>query len=184
MRQGISRFRLNISQIFHTFFNESSRMSHIIRATKTRSERRLQMKKVVIGVAVLAVLSIGPFAFAHGPGWGGQMGYGNGGYMMGPGMMGQGYGGYMMGPGMMGQGYGGHMYGYTGGDNQKFLDETKDLRTELNEKQFEYTEAVRNPNTDEKTIEKLQKEITNLQDKITEKAPRTARAYGYGPCWQ
>jgi len=136
------------------------------------------MKKVFIGVAVLAVLSIGAFAFAQGPGWGGQMGYG-GGYMMGPGMMGPGYGGYMMGPG-----YGNHMYGNTSGDNQKFLDETKDLRKELNEKQFEYAEAVRNPQTDEKTIVTLQKEITDLQNKITEKAPRTARAYGYGPCWQ
>jgi len=151
------------------------------------------MKKVVVGLAVLAVLSIGAFAFAQGPGWGGQTGYGYGGYMMGPGMMGSGYGGYMMGPGMMGPGYGGymmgpgyggHMYGYTSGDNQKFLDETAGLRKELNEKQFEYAEAVRNPKTDEKTIAKLQKEITDLQDKITEKAPRTARTYGYGPCWQ
>jgi len=137
------------------------------------------MKKLLVGVAVLAVLSIGAFAFAQGPGWGGQSGYGYGGYMMGPGMMGPGYGGYMMGPG-----YGNHMYGYTSGDNQKFLDETKDLRKELNEKQLEYTEALRNPQTDETTIAKLQKEITDLQDKITEKAPRTARAYGYGPCWQ
>jgi len=128
------------------------------------------MKKVLVGVAVLAVISIGAFAFAQGPGWGGQTGYG--------------YGGYMMGPGMMGPGYGNHMYGYNSGDNQKFLDETTALRKELNKKQFEYTEALRNPQTDETTIAKLQKEITDLQDKITEKAPRTARAYGYGPCWQ
>jgi len=128
------------------------------------------MKKVLVGVAVLAVLSIGAFAFAQGPGWSGQTGYG--------------YGGYMMGPGMMGPGYGNHMYGYNSGDNQMFLDETTALRKELNEKQFEYTEALRNPQTDETTIAKLQKEITDLQDKITEKAPRTARAYGYGPCWQ
>jgi len=137
------------------------------------------MKKIVIGLAVVAVLSIGAVAFAHGPGWGGQTGYGYGGYTMGPGMMGSGYGGYMMGPG-----YGSHMYGNTSGDNQKFLDETTALRKELNKKQFEYTEAVRNPNTDETTIAKLQQEITDLQGKITEKAPSTASAYGYGPCWQ
>jgi hypothetical protein len=146
------------------------------------------MKKVLAVLTVVTVLSIGAIAFAGagwygghmGPGYGNHMGYG-GGYMMGPGYgnhMGYGYGGGMMGPGY------GPMYGYQSEAGQKFLDETKDLRKELNAKQFEYREAVRNPKTDEKTITKLEKEITDLQDRINEKAPRTERAFGYGPCWQ
>lgn len=127
------------------------------------------MKKVVIGLTVLALLGIGAVAFAHGPGWGGNMGYGNGGYMMGPGS------GHMYGYGAM--------MGWFGGD-QKFLDETKDLRKELHEKRFEYMEAVRNPETDEQTVTKLEKEITELQDKLYAQAPRTARGFGHGPCWQ
>ncbi|RMG74064.1 MAG: hypothetical protein D6710_02130 [Nitrospirae bacterium] len=87
-------------------------------------------------------------------------------YQMGPGM------GYGMGPGMMG-------YGYSK-DYQKFLDETRDLRKQLNEKRFEYFEALRNPDTKPETIEKLQKEIFKLQKKIYEKSPY--KGYGYGPC--
>jgi hypothetical protein len=132
------------------------------------------MKKVLAVLTVVTVLSIGALAFA-GPGW-------YGGYMMGPGYgnhMGYGYGGPMMGPG-----YGNGGYRMGPGADQKFLDETADLRKELNDKQFEYAEAIRNPKTDDKTITKLEKEITALQDKIYEKAPRSARAFGYGPCWQ
>jgi hypothetical protein len=72
-----------------------------------------------------------------------------------------------------GHGYG-HMYGWTGYDDQTFLDETVDLRKELNDKEFELAEAMRNPETDEMTITKLEKEITDLQDKVYARAPRTA----------
>jgi len=126
--------------------------------------RRLQMKKLVVREAFLAILAIGAVALVHGPGWGGQLENDHGGYMSGPGDS--------------------NMYGYYSGDDQKFFDETKDLRKELNEKQIEYAKAVRDLTTDEKTIAMLQKEINDLQDKITEKAPYTARAYGYGPYWQ
>jgi hypothetical protein len=137
------------------------------------------MKKVLAIVTAVTVLSIGAFAFA-GPGWfgghmgsgyGGHMGYGNGGSMMGPG-----YGNHMgYGGGMMGYGNG---YGYNGSSDKKFLNETRELRRELHTKQFEYREAVRNPKTDEKTITTLEKEITDLQDRINEKSPRTARGIG------
>ncbi|RME68499.1 MAG: hypothetical protein D6778_01800 [Nitrospirae bacterium] len=84
-----------------------------------------------------------------------------------------GYGGmtgvYGMGPGMMG-------YGYSK-DYQKFLDETRDLRKALNEKRFEYFEALRNPDTKPETIEKLAKEIYELKKKIYEKSPYK----GFGP---
>lgn len=136
------------------------------------------MKKLlIIGLAIVSLLAIGAIAFAHGPGgWGG-------GHMMGPGygsghMMGPGYGGHMMGP-MMGGGT--HGYGY----DQKFLDETTELRKELHNKRFEYFEAVRNPKTTTETITKLEKEIAELEDKIYEEAPRTTygRFGGYGHCW-
>ena len=131
------------------------------------------MKKVLAILTVVTVLSIGAIAFAHGPGYGGHMGYGYGGHMMGPG-----YGDHM------GYGDGGHMMGRTGGYDQKFLDETIDLRKELHTKKFEYMEAVRDPRTDEKTVTELEKEITGLQEKLYAKAPRTARGSGYGPCSQ
>lgn len=148
------------------------------------------MKKVLIGLTVVTLLALGAIAYAHGPGgWGGEymMGPGYGGHMYGSGnhMMGYGMGsGYgMMGSGYrMGPGYGNHMYGQYGAETQKFLEETADLRKELNSKKFEYTEALRNPKTDPETITKLENQITDLQDKIFAKAPETAqgRFGGYG----
>ena len=133
------------------------------------------MKKVLAGLTVLTLLAIGAVAFAHGPGgWG----YDH--------MMGRGYGGHMMGSGygghMMGSGYGGHMMGSYGGYDQKFLDETADLRKELHTTKFLYFEALRDPETDTKSVTKLEREIRDLQEKIHEKAPRTAygRFGGYG----
>ncbi len=138
------------------------------------------MKRLLVTLTVVAILAIGAVAFAYGPGWWG------GGPMMGSGYetaycYGPGYG---MGPGyMMGWGTYTGPYGY----DQKFLDETRDLRKQLNEKRFEYFEALRNPETPTETITKLQKEITELQQKIFEKAPKTALRgdYGWmgGPGW-
>jgi len=119
-----------------------------------------------------------------GPGMMGGYGWGPGmmgGYGMGPGMMG-GYGwgpgmmgGYGMGPGIMG-GYGmgpgmtgGYGYGYSK-EQQKFLDDTADLRRELHSKQFDYNEARRDPKAKTETLEKLANEIRGLQRKIYEKA--------------
>ena len=121
----------------------------------------------------------------------GQMPYG-GGYhpcqqMMGPGMMG--YGGYgmmgqghmggMMGPGMMGYGKGYGQQGYDAEsyekyqeDYQRFLEETADLRKQMHNKKFEYSEAIRNPETKRETVMNLEKEMRDLQWKIYEKSPR------------
>jgi len=89
-----------------------------------------------------------------------------GGYSMGPGMM-HGYGGHGMGPGMMGPGY------YQQSEAcQKFLDENAGLRKELNNKRFEYFEAVRNPKTTPDAAAKLEKELRELQEKIYAKAPQ------------
>ena len=128
------------------------------------------MKRRIAGITVIALLALSAVAFGYGPGgwWGG-----------GP-MMGQAFGpAYCQGPGYgMGTGY---MMGFgpgsctgTYGVDQKFLDETRDLRKDLQSKRFEYFEAIRNPETTPETIAKLEKEITELQQKIYEKAPKTA----------
>ncbi len=122
--------------------------------------------------------------YGMGPGMmGGGYGYGMG---MGPGMMGYGMmgppcGGYGMGQGMMGGGYGygqgmgpgwGRNYGYgLSGECQKYFDETAGMRKELNDKRFNYFEALRNPKTKPEDAGKLEKEIWELQQKIASKAP-------------
>ena len=105
-----------------------------------------------------------------------MMGQGHmGGYGMMGGMMGR--GGYgMMGSGMMGQGNMGGMmggYGYRGndpeaykkyqGEHQKYMDDTAGLRKKLYNKNYEYSEAVRNPATTRKSLIRLEKEMMNLQ---------------------
>jgi mono/diheme cytochrome c family protein len=108
----------------------------------------------------------------------GTMGRGHG--MMGGshGMMGGGHGMMGGGHGMMGGGYGmmGGGYGMMGGyyqseECQKILDETAELRKELYNKRFEYSEAYRNPKTTAETIVQLEREIYDLQKKIYAKAP-------------
>ena len=76
---------------------------------------------------------------------------------------------------------GGHM-GW-GGYDHKFLDETVYIRKQLYNKQFEYSEALRNPNTKPETITKLAKEIQELQRKLYTKAPRGTNR-GFRHCWQ
>ncbi len=127
------------------------------------------MKKLVAVLAVLSLIAVGAAAYGHGTGtWGG-------GHMMGSGS----YGGQMMGTG----GYGGHMTGWSSsGYDQKFLDETTELRKELHNKKFEYFEALRDTEATPKTLTRLEKEVFALQFKIREKAPRTAfsGSGGYG----
>lgn len=143
------------------------------------------MKKSIIFACLMVILTAG-LVYAHGNGWGG----GQQGQMRGPGMMGGGYGGQMMGHGMMGGGYGGQMMGpgtwksnfgscpcgawfgqnYQNSDAyQKFMDDTVDLRKELNSKRFEYMEMMRNPNTSPEKIGSVEKEIFNLQQQLQEK---------------
>ncbi len=125
------------------------------------------MKKALAVITIVALLAIGVVAFAHGPGFWGS------GHMTGSDY------GYGMGPG-----YGGHMYGQTSEAEQKFLDETTDLRKELHNKKFEYFEATRKPETGKETITKLEKEISELQDKLYEKSPRSVRGiHGKFGCW-
>jgi hypothetical protein len=144
------------------------------------------MRKLSIYMMVLAIVAVTSFAYADEPGSPGGYNYcpycgsymgPQGGQGMGPGMMGgQGMGpgmmgGYGMGPGMMGRGYQGQS-----AECQKFYDETAGLRKELNNKRFEYFEAVRNPKTTGESLTKIGKEVRELQEKI----------YAKGPigCWQ
>jgi hypothetical protein len=91
--------------------------------------------------------------------------------MMGPGMM-----GYGMGPGMMG--YGGHMMGRCGmmgnygisKEYSTFLDETRSPRKELHMKKFEYSEALRDPDTKRENIIEMEKQMRELQNQIYKKS--------------
>jgi len=125
-----------------------------------------QMESGMMGYGMMGGYGMGSGmmgGYGMGPG---MMGYGTcPGYgMTGPGMMG------MMHPGMMGYGGCGMMWGYGAERYQKFLDETVDLRRQLNSKTFEYYEALRDPKTKTEDIVELQKEIQELQRKIYEKA--------------
>ncbi len=117
------------------------------------------MKNLVAILTVLSLIAVGTVAFGHSTGsWEGDM-------------MGQ--GGHMMGQG-----------GFGYGNNQKFLNETAELRKELHDKKFDYFEAVRNPDTTTETITKLEREAYELQKKINEKMPRTAYSgFGGFSCW-
>ncbi len=126
------------------------------------------------------------YAMMGGGGGYGMMG-GNGGYGMmggnggGNGMMDGSGGGY----GSMGNGNGHGRYNgnnnyqgqnrssrnsWTNEQNQKFLDDTVQLRKELNDKRFEYREAQRNPNASKEQLAKLEREINNLQTELNQKA--------------
>ena len=123
--------------------------------------------------------------YGYGPGMmGGGYGYGMhqgmmggyGGYGMGPGMMG-GYG-YGMGPQMMGScGMGPGMMGYYSPEqyekqfkeNQKFFDETKELRKKMHSLKFDFAEAQRNPATKREDLEKMNNEMENIWKQIDEK---------------
>jgi hypothetical protein len=133
-----------------------------------------------------------PTMMGYGYGMGpGMMGQGYGGYGMGPGMMG-GYG-YGMGPGMMGgYGHGMHpgMMGYGMGPGQwggcggggypgatgeyvekynKALDETQELRRKMHSLQFEYGEALRNPEISAEKKKVMSEELFELHEKIRQK---------------
>ncbi len=109
----------------------------------------------------------------------GMMGRGTRPGMMNPGMMG--YGGCDMMHGGKGQGMMGHhqmMHGsgssgmmgeVSSEEQQKFLSNTVDLRKQLMMKKFDYSEALRNPETKPEAFKKIEKDMWELQKKITDK---------------
>ncbi|RLB85615.1 MAG: hypothetical protein DRH24_01515 [Deltaproteobacteria bacterium] len=76
------------------------------------------------------------------------------------------------GHGMMGGGMGmdmncSRMMGNMNAANQqKFLNETKELRKQMQMKRFEYMEARRNPNANPQDINNLEQEMFNLSEKM------------------
>jgi len=143
------------------------------------------MRQIFFAIAIILVFSVSyGFAMMHegghmmGQGTAGEIQQGQGaapgygGHMMG-GMMGQ--GGHMMGPGgHMGCGehmMGGGMLGYgSEEEQQKFLNDTTDLRRAMHNKKFEYSEALRNPDIKRATLLKLKKEMLEIKVKMYEKA--------------
>ncbi len=63
---------------------------------------------------------------------------------------------------------------------QKFLDETVELRRQLHQKQFEYFEALRKPDTTPEAVAKIYKEIYELQRRISEKLPSAESGHHCG----
>lgn len=69
--------------------------------------------------------------------------------------------------------------------DQKFLDETVDLRKDLHNKRFEYFEARRDPKTTAESIAKIEKEMRDIQEKMQGKSSLTAYGSlgGHDRCW-
>ncbi|MBU0675427.1 MAG: hypothetical protein KJ950_12350 [Proteobacteria bacterium] len=114
-----------------------------------------------------------PGGAAPGFGWSPQQQSptGQGYFYNGPGvMMGQGMLQYGMGPGMI-RGIG--VMGYISTEAfQKFFDETKDLRRELNTLMFDYSEMLRDPKADSKERVNIENKIMGLRQQVYDKAPR------------
>lgn len=150
------------------------------------------MKKKIIA-SVLAIGLVAGIAYAHSGGYG-MGGHGNDGHMMNRGNMmnngmnnGVGSGSMMNGGShMMGHhmgGSGGYANcpgaaalknngnkGWDSASHQKFLDETVELRQEMNNKRFEYMEARRNPNAGRDQLAAIEKEFNDLQLQLQQKA--------------
>jgi hypothetical protein len=104
-----------------------------------------------------------------------------GGAMMGHGMMG---GKMMMGQGrmgclnMMGQGMGGGMMGggmmknMSDGNQQKFMDATKEMRREMHNMHFDHMEAMRDPKTALKDLAAMEQKMLDLRKKMMDTAQK------------
>ena len=102
----------------------------------------------------------GPMGYGIAPG---MTGYDGCGMMGNRGMMGYG------GPGMMGYGMGPGMWGYDADRFDTYLNDTVDLRRELINRQFDYSEALRNRDMRSDDLIKMETEMLELQLKIKEK---------------
>lgn len=133
------------------------------------------MSRWLFATVLILFLSVS-YAYSHMHEGGPMMGETKQGMATSPGygMMGPGYGGHMMGAGC-----GGHMMGQgvlgfgTEEENRKFIDDTVDLRREMHNKKFEFSEALRRSDTSRKTLLKLKKEILEIKVKMYERALRS-----------
>jgi zinc resistance-associated protein len=146
----------------------------------------------IIGIAFLVSIGAG-YAFAHGPGWGWDRGYG---HMMGPDGWGPGWhhnGGY---------GYGQEeYYGNLSADeiaklnqqHSEFFKATGNIRQKLYEKELALRSELAKDDLDTNKASKLQSEISKLQSNLDQErlnyeikarksAPNYSRGHGgYGP---
>ncbi len=163
---------------------------------------RNRTRNLVVITAILILTGAG-IAWAH-DGWGGRGGHmrGYGGHMMDYGGHMRGYGGHMMGPGY-GPGYGDlskEDYNKLQASREKFFDQTRELRSELNEKHNDIQREMTKENPDRSKITSLQKDIYRLRAEFDAKAldyelevrkmmPESARQPSYagryrrGYCW-
>jgi len=65
----------------------------------------------------------------------------------------------------------GHMMMQQSRACQEFLDETVELRKELNDKRFAYHEAIRDPKSTSDDVKKLENDLKELQDEISARRP-------------
>ncbi len=135
--------------------------------------KRDYVKKILVGVVIVAMLGFGTHAFA---GWG--MGYGHEGMGYGHHGTGHGGGGPGLGRGMHGGGYGyGGYPGTLSEDEVKkiderrrtFFEETKDLRQGMYQKGLELRSELAKKEPDTKKAYDLQKEISDLRAQLGQK---------------
>jgi zinc resistance-associated protein len=130
------------------------------------------LTQIIIGVAVLALISFGGFAFAHG----GMSGWNGGAMHGGYGMMNDGYG-MMHGYGMMNHGGCNDHMGQLAPDQQQqleksrqaFNEKTKDLRAELYDKQGALENELAKTDPNIQKASSLQKDISELRSQIDQK---------------
>jgi hypothetical protein len=75
---------------------------------------------------------------------------------------------YGMGPGMIGY-YSPEQYEKQFKEQQDFFDTTRELRKKLHDLRFDYAEALRNPETDRKDLEKMNEEMESIWKQINAK---------------
>jgi hypothetical protein len=73
-----------------------------------------------------------------------------------------------MGPGMMGY-YSPEQYEKQFKNQQEFLNDTKELRKKMHALKFDYAEALRNPETDKKDLDRINAEMESIWKLIYEK---------------
>ena len=127
--------------------------------------------KTILVISVI-LLAGAAFAYAHGPGYG--SGHHRGGYG-GP-MMGPGYQGHMMGDG---PGWGRHR-NWSGlsekeadqveAAREKFYDDTKELRGQIDEKAVQLRNEMVKDEPDSGKVAKLQKELSGLRAEFDQRA--------------
>ena len=125
------------------------------------------MKKVIIVTVLVLCMAAGTVMaqqnmHMHTTGQG--MHNGQGMMHQGQGVMGGGMGMDMMCNRMMGN--------MNAADQQKYLNDTKELRKQMQMKRFEYMEARRNPNTDPQDLNRLEQEMSDLSRKMRKQAEK------------